>query len=332
MSTTLRLRSLLRFTIILSCCSTSFHEAIHPPATPDTDDGPTSTTGLLQPLRVRKPQRRQHQLPIPTAINPPPVGRPRRSLVRRVLPRLDPDDPGFVDPTVSMALNFTGSAAIGFDKPKLSRGQLVFSQSGLADGPHQLVVQVGQNSTFIFERLIYTMEEQASPSTNPIQQSSPSPSMDPQVKKHNVATFGGAVGGSVGVLALFSLGLALSIMRRRYLAAKREQRDHESLHTNASDDSPHMVGPAPFVPRYFPDTVIPSEPPTYMASLASNNNNSTLLATLPLAALAPHSDHMRTFLPHAISSVDAADARPRSRASTRSVADPRVTNLRDDIS
>jgi hypothetical protein len=58
-------------------------------------------------------------------------------------------------------------------------GQLVFSQSGLADGPHQLVVQVGQNSTFIFERLIYTMEEQASPSTNPIQQSSPSPSMDP---------------------------------------------------------------------------------------------------------------------------------------------------------
>jgi hypothetical protein len=234
-----------------------------------------------------------------------------------------------------------------------------------------------------------------------------------QVKKHNVATFGGAVGGSVGVLALFSLGLALSIMRRRYLAAKREQRDHESLHTNASDDSPHMVGPAPFVPRYFPDTVIPSEPPTYMAALASNNNNSTLLASLPLEAFGstqrsyadippsippppledlmipppppfpvaistPPSPPMQIVsmseeegaLPPSITgaersshsaisvgteslnsaaapelvpllqSVDAADARPRSRASTRSVADPRVgvpkptevTNLREDIS
>lgn len=103
-------------------------------------------------------------------------------------------------------------------------------------------------------------------------------------KKHNIATFAGAVGRSVGVLGLFSLGLALSIIRRRHLAAKREARDHESLHTNASDDSPHMAGPAPFVPRYFPDTVIPQDPPTYMAALATNHNNSTLLAVLPAAA------------------------------------------------
>src|SRR5688572_8353693 len=85
-------------------------------------------------------------------------------------------------------------------------------------------------------------------------------------RKHNIATFAGAVGGSVGVLGLFSLCLAISIIRRRHLAAKRErrERDHESLHTNGSDDSPNMSGPAPFVPRFFPDTVIPSEPPTYV--------------------------------------------------------------------
>lgn len=103
-------------------------------------------------------------------------------------------------------------------------------------------------------------------------------------KKHNIATFAGAVGGSAGVLALFSLGLALSIIRRRHQAAKRERRDHESLHTEASDDSPEMAGPAPFVPRYFPDTVIPTDPPTYMNALATNHNNSTLLASLPAAA------------------------------------------------
>lgn len=234
-----------------------------------------------------------------------------------------------------------------------------------------------------------------------------------KVKKHNIATFGAAVGGSVGVLALFSLGLALSIIRRRYLAAKREQRDHESLHTNASDDSPQMLGPAPFVPRYFPDTVIPSEPPTYMAALATNNNNSTLLATLPpeafgstqrsyadippsvpppplddimiqppppfpVAVSTPSAPPMRIesiseeegALPPSITgaeqsshsaisvgteslnsapapelvpllqSVDAADTRPRSRASTRSVTNSRVgvpkptevTNLRENIS
>lgn len=103
--------------------------------------------------------------------------------------------------------------------------------------------------------------------------------------KHNVATFAGAVGGGVGVLALFSFGLALSICIRRRKSVRRDRQDHESLHTNASDDSPAMSGPAPFVPRYFPDTIIPTDPPTYNTALATSNINSTLLARLTPAAL-----------------------------------------------
>lgn len=88
---------------------------------------------------------------------------------------------------------------------------------------------------------------------------------------HNVGTFAGAVGGSVGVLSLFGLGLALSIARRRHLSAKRERAyreqeasDRESLRGGASEDGPPMQGPAPFVPRYFPGTA-PRAPPSYAA-------------------------------------------------------------------
>ena len=54
-------------------------------------------------------------------------------------------------------------------------GQLIFSQSGLVEGLHQLVVQLGDNSTFVFDHLVYTTESEAS--TTPT--SSPSPTADP---------------------------------------------------------------------------------------------------------------------------------------------------------
>ena len=103
------------------------------------------------------------------------------------------------------------------------------------------------------------------------------------VKKHNIATFAGAVGGSVGVLGLFALGLALNILRRRRQSARRDLLDRESLHrvhTNGSDDSPNMSGPTPFVPRYFPGTVIPPpDPPAYTVAVASNHNRLTSLTS-----------------------------------------------------
>lgn len=41
-----------------------------------------------------------------------------------------------------------------------------------------------------------------------------------------------------------------------------------------------MFGPAPFVPRFFPDTIIPTDPPTYTVALATSSDNSTLLASI----------------------------------------------------
>ena len=94
-----------------------------------------------------------------------------------------------------------------------------------------------------------------------------------QQKAHNIATFAGAVGGSVGLLAVLALSLAISIYRRRLHSQRRDRRrvrrrsdpdfDGESFHTDGSEDSPPMQGPAPFVPRYFPGTVVPAPPPPY---------------------------------------------------------------------
>ena len=90
-------------------------------------------------------------------------------------------------------------------------------------------------------------------------------------KKHNVRTFAGAVGGSVGVLAAVSTCLAISICRRRRRSARQHPRDREpqsdarSFHTDASEDPPEMQGPAPFTPRYFPGTT-PLSPPPYTGS------------------------------------------------------------------
>ena len=100
-----------------------------------------------------------------------------------------------------------------------------------------------------------------------------SPRSASQQKAHNIATFAGAVGGSVGLLAVLALSLAISIYRRRMRSQRRDRRraqnrsdpdfDGESFHTDGSEDGPPMQGPVPFVPRYFPGTVVPAPPPPY---------------------------------------------------------------------
>ncbi|KAJ3512695.1 hypothetical protein NLJ89_g3368 [Agrocybe chaxingu] len=246
----------------------------------------------------------------------------KRSFSRGLIPRLDADDPGFVDPLIIFSFNFTGTAIYLFGIQPLSVGRPnepptnmnltftldnkpagvfhstgvpsasgfranvnVLSMTALEDGAHQLVVSVGRNSIFMFDHLVYTASETSPTSTTdspttPLGQNSPSSSISPSTRKHNIATFAGAVGGSVGVLAVFSLCLALSIIRRRRLAAIRDRHERESFYTSGSDDAPHMAGPAPFVPRYFPGTVIPPDPPTYTAALASSHDGSTLSASI----------------------------------------------------
>lgn len=74
------------------------------------------------------------------------------------------------------------------------------------------------------------------------------------------------------------MGIAISIIRRRILAARRDRLDNEA---NPTCDTASMSGPAPFVPRFFPDTIIPQDPPNYNDALSSTNHNNTpLLASL----------------------------------------------------
>ncbi|KAI0338629.1 hypothetical protein BDW22DRAFT_690055 [Trametopsis cervina] len=113
-------------------------------------------------------------------------------------------------------------------------------------------------------------------------------SSTPSSKSHNVATFAGAVGGSVGLLSLLALSLAFSLYRRRLKARRRDREYRErhygqggsvsTFHTESSHDGPPMQGPAPFVPRYFPGTIINTAPPPYSPPAPpSNEATSTLL-------------------------------------------------------
>ncbi|RPD60915.1 hypothetical protein L227DRAFT_86978 [Lentinus tigrinus ALCF2SS1-6] len=177
----------------------------------------------------------------------------------------------------------------------------VFGQTGLTEAPHSLTMQVGPDSVLLLDYIVYTQGSLAdagdgsnstsvsSSSSAPESQKTSSgtgssaPSVGPgttklstsQSKTRNIATFAGAVGGSVGLLAVLALSLAISIYRRRLRAERRDRRyrrsqnrsdpefDSESFHTDGSEDSPPMQGPAPFVPRYFPGTVVPAPPPPY---------------------------------------------------------------------
>ncbi|KAF8063972.1 hypothetical protein FPV67DRAFT_1503014 [Lyophyllum atratum] len=151
----------------------------------------------------------------------------------------------------------------------------VFTKTGLTETPHVLRVNVGPGSVFLFDYLIYSRSNTSDPTT-PLAQDLPVPSesVSPSTKRRNIGTFAGAIGGSVGVLAIIALGLAFSIIRRRRNYARRERLSQsESLHTNASDDSPPTHGPAPFVPRFFPGTHVPADPPPYVESLTGSSDS-----------------------------------------------------------
>ncbi|KAI8992822.1 hypothetical protein BD414DRAFT_482320 [Trametes punicea] len=177
--------------------------------------------------------------------------------------------------------------------------QLVFSKGGLPEEPHSVAILVEPDSVLLLDYIVYTQASLGGVGTGPNETissalsapgaqgtgsgtGSPAPSGGPetvslsQSKSHNsnIATFAGAVGGSVGLLAVLALSLAISIYRRRARAARRDRQrrahnrsspdfDGESFHTDASEDSPPMQGPTPFVPRYFPGTVVPAPPPPY---------------------------------------------------------------------
>ncbi|SJL10675.1 uncharacterized protein ARMOST_14066 [Armillaria ostoyae] len=131
----------------------------------------------------------------------------------------------------------------------------VFSKENLTPSPHVLQASLGVNSVFLIDYMIYTKNDVVSQGSG-----SQTTGVDPP--KNHVATFEGAIGGSVGVLATLALCIFLSIYGRRRLAARRDRRERAEI----AAASPLMIGPAPFMPRYFPGTV----PPPYAPSAASS--------------------------------------------------------------
>ncbi|KAF9468346.1 hypothetical protein BDZ94DRAFT_782002 [Collybia nuda] len=166
----------------------------------------------------------------------------------------------------------------------------VFAQANLTEALHTLRVDVGLGSAFLFDYMIYTQVQDNH--TNDTTPDVPNQNVDSNTKKRNVATFAGAIGGSVGVLAVISLCLALSIIKRRrnYNQRERRARDRSSLHTNASDDSPPMIGPAPFIPRFFPGTTVTStysDPPSYVESMSNPSPSSPPSFDVAISAILP---------------------------------------------
>ncbi|KAI0075152.1 hypothetical protein K474DRAFT_1709220 [Panus rudis PR-1116 ss-1] len=190
----------------------------------------------------------------------------------------------------------------------------VFVKTGLPEGFHALTINVGPDSVFLLDYITYSQDDDFQNNNNDTDNavsttwSAPVPSgtltgpsgqsgagsngsSSTDSKQHNIATFAGAVGGSVGLLAVLAMSLALSLYRRRRAAARRDRRLRatrsevasisESFHTDASEDGPPMQGPAPFVPRYFPGTV-PVAPPPYVPSSSPEPTTSLLSSTSPV--------------------------------------------------
>ncbi|KAF8591777.1 hypothetical protein K439DRAFT_1626777 [Ramaria rubella] len=106
-------------------------------------------------------------------------------------------------------------------------------------------------------------EDNASSSSSTASLATPSGGIDSQQKgtdpssKKNSATFGIAIGSTMGVLAVISFTVCVSIWRRRRKSAKRNKRIEAEEAANRPA-SPEMRGPQPFIPRYFPGSVVPT--------------------------------------------------------------------------
>lgn len=99
----------------------------------------------------------------------------------------------------------------------------------------------------------------------------------------------------MGLLSILALSLAFSLYRRRLRAARRDRAYREahrgeagsvsSFHTDGSEDGPPMQGPAPFVPRYFPGTIITAAPPPYSLPAPPSNEQTSALLGPPETAI-----------------------------------------------
>lgn len=238
--------------------------------------------------------------------------RRRFDIDRRAIPRLDTDDTGFVDTPVVARFNFTGTAVYVFSilpvsapswasspalvnvtfaldsapagtfvhKPSgissnatFTAGANVFARSGITDGPHSFSITLAPNSVFVLDYVLVTQDVQAaSTAAGTVASPSSSSTAPPSDDKKGMASFIGALTGSMGVLGILSFGTAFSLIRRRRRAARRDR----------LRPPPPMLGPngviTGFVPRYFPGTVVPPELPPYSPSTSSPTHSQALLS------------------------------------------------------
>ncbi|KAK7045960.1 hypothetical protein VNI00_006955 [Paramarasmius palmivorus] len=192
--------------------------------------------------------------------------------------RLDADDPGFVDEVINVEFKFTGTAVylyailpllpttspfstptttnVSFTLDNQSYGNYtseptagsseafsgsvpVLALGNLTEEPHVLLVTVAPDSVFIFDYMVYTTtQDDEKPLPAQADQES-----ETSTRTRNVATFGGAIGGSVGVLSIIALGIFISLYRRRLKAAKRDRllANSESDNNLEDNDAPGTI-------------------------------------------------------------------------------------------
>ncbi|KZV70567.1 hypothetical protein PENSPDRAFT_685413 [Peniophora sp. CONT] len=232
--------------------------------------------------------------------------------------KFDSDDPQFVDVPVFVQFNFSGSAlyvncllplsvpanvnmtptftnltftlddqlAGNFLHDGTPQGQgfqpnaTVFSQTDLSEGQHTFRMDLGPNSVFLLDSIVVTQNDASAAANSTSSDPAGASSSDkPSSPKSNLATFVGAIGGSVGTIAVIALCVAGNLIRRRRRAAKRDRRERERTYWNSDSASFHTfddeasIGSGPsmravapplasgtFIPRYFPGI---APPPTY---------------------------------------------------------------------
>ncbi|KAJ7500783.1 hypothetical protein B0H11DRAFT_2189203 [Mycena galericulata] len=170
-------------------------------------------------------------------------------------------------------------------------GVNVLAAEGLTDGPHALKLNLQPNSALLLDYIIVTQNAPNSAPPLAAQTSVPSPSVSALsqsaaptsasdlggASQKGTASFAGAVAGSLGVLGILCFGTGISILLRRKRAAKRERLERGNAPLPAL-----LSGPASFIPRYFPGTVLHATPPTYDASESSHDAAQLTAVSEPL--------------------------------------------------
>ncbi|KAF8630092.1 hypothetical protein AX17_005490 [Amanita inopinata Kibby_2008] len=161
----------------------------------------------------------------------------------------------------------------------------VLSQKNLSNKHHMLVMTVEAGSVVLIDYLVYTRSE-ADLTTGSLMasiglQNMSGLSTDSNSNRSDVVRIAAAIGVSIGVITLIAIVFAVAVIRR-HLRHQERQRRHGHLRRQSTSpmQPPPVSGPEPFVPRYFPGTVLPSEPPSYDTVSTFTGRNSGVLNAL----------------------------------------------------